>query len=315
MVEYGTIFSAVLPVFLIIAIGWLMRACGWFSAQGEKDLMKLLIYVLYPCLIFKFILGNELLKDGKVVAEAIGLGYGIIVLGILFVAWIAPLMGIRERRERGTFAFGCSVYNFGYIAIPLASVLFDNDVVGVLLVVNVGIELAIWTVGIGALSGKFSRDSLKKALSPPVLAVLIGLPTNWLGGTELIPGAIITLIEMLAACSIPVGVFIIGVAFCELAQESGARWRPNAIAGGIFLRLILLPAIMIGMAVLVPFSSAIKDVLILHAAMPTGVFAVVLVKHYGGAGNLAFQVAAATNLISLFTIPLWVQLGLSIVAP
>ncbi|MEM9316111.1 MAG: AEC family transporter [Pseudomonadota bacterium] len=176
------------------------------------------------------------------------------------------------------------------------------------------VELAIWSVGISALSGRFSKQNLKKAFSPPVLAVFIGLPLNWLGGETLIPDALMSLIELLAACSIPIGVFIIGVAFCDLAQESGFRPSTKAIGGGIFLRLILLPAIMLGMAVVLPFSPAIKQVLIIHAAMPAGIFSVVLVKHYGGAGNLAFQVAAATNLISLFTIPLWVQLGLSIVS-
>ena len=163
-----------------------------------------------------------------------------------------------------------------------------------LLVVNVGVDLAIWTVGVTMVSGRFSRQNLKKAFSPPAVAVLIGLPLNYLGGRELLPDAVLSLIDMLAVCAIPIGIFIIGVAFCELARESGAKLRLNVVAGSVLMRHLLLPALMLGAAWLIPFSPAVRDVILVHAAMPCGVFPVVLAKHYGGAGNLAFQAVATS---------------------
>lgn len=313
MVDAGLIFTAVVPVFLLIGLGWLMRWRGWFSAQGEKDVMRLVIYVLFPCLIFRFVLGNDLLRDVNIVAEAVLCGFGFITAGALLVALLAPLLGIRERRERGTFAFVTAVYNFGYIAIPVATILpFDKQTIGVLLVVNVGIDFAIWSVGVVMVSGKFTLQSLRRAFSPPVIATIIALPVNYFGYHVHVPGAVTELINMLAACAIPIGIFIIGVAFCELAREQGARLRPNVAIGAVLFRHGLLPALMLGAAWLLPFSPAVKNVIIVHAAMPCGIFPVVLAKHFGGAGNLAFQAVAASSAVGFVTIPLWVQVGFSI---
>ncbi len=309
MAGYGTIFSAVLPVFLLVGMGWIMRARGWFTAQSEKDVMRLVVYVLYPCLIFRFVLGNEQLRETSVVIEAVATGYLFVALSAFLVAALAPVFGIRGARDRGSFAFVTAVYNFGYIAIPVAALSFSDETIGVMLVVNVGVDLAIWSVGVAMVSGRFSRQSLKRALSPPAVAVMIGLPLNYLGGRDLLPDAALSLIDMLAACAIPIGIFIIGVAFCELARESGAKFRLNVAAGAVLMRQGLLPALMLGAALVIPFSPAVRDVILVHAAMPCGVFPVVLAKHYGGSGNLAFQAVAASCLTGMLTIPLWVKLG------
>ncbi|QYY35912.1 AEC family transporter [Ruficoccus sp. ZRK36] len=309
MVDYGTIFSAVLPVFLLVGMGWIMRARGWFSARSEKDVMRLVVFVLYPSLIFRFVLGNEELRTGSLVFQAIGIGYLFIAVSALVVAVIAPLFGMRDSRERGTFAFVSAVYNYGYIAIPVAGLLFPPEIIGVLLVVNVGVDLAIWTVGVTIVSGTFNRQNLKKAFSPPAVAVLIGLPLNYMGGRDLLPVTVLNLIDMLAVCAIPIGIFIIGVAFCELARESGAKLRPGAIVGILFTRHLLLPAGMLATVWILPLSPAVRDVVLIHAAMPCGIFPVVLAKHYGGAGNLAFQAVAASSLVGMLTIPLWIKIG------
>lgn len=309
MVGFGTIFSAVLPVFLLVGLGWLLRARGWFSAGSEKDVMRLVVYVLYPCLIFRFLLGNELLREGSIVAEALTTGFLFVTVSALIVAVIAPVFGIREPLDRGSFAFVSAVYNYGYIAIPVAALFFSDETIGVLLVVNVGVDLAIWSVGVSMVAGRFNRQNLKKAFSPPVIAVLVGLPLNFLGGRELLPTALLNLIDMLANCAIPIGIFIIGVAFCELSRESGAKLRPGVVAGVVVTRHALLPALMLGAAWLLPFSPSVRDVILVHAAMPCGIFPVVLAKHYGGSANLAFQAVAASSLVGILTIPLWIKIG------
>jgi predicted permease len=43
--------------------------------------------------------------------------------------------------------------------------------------------------------------------------------------------------------------------------------------------------------------------------MPCAVFPVVLARHYGGNVSVALQVIAATTVVSLFTMPLWIQWG------
>ena len=62
-----------------------------------------------------------------------------------------------------------------------AAALFDKDVVGVLLVHNVGVEAAVWTVGVAILSGESLRRGLKKLLQPMTVALFVALALNFAG--------------------------------------------------------------------------------------------------------------------------------------
>lgn len=309
MVDLYTLISAVLPVFFIICIGWALRHRGWITEQGEKGILRLVVYVLYPCLVLRFILGNDQLREVGVMAEAVSTGFLVIAGGLTVGYFLAPLLGFRIQKDRSTFALVTAVFNFGYMAIPVASVIMDSETIGVLLVVNVGIDLAIWSLGITLLSGKLSRASFKHALSPPVIAVLIGLPLNYFGADAYLPLALRQMIDMLGASALPIGIVIIGASFCESARHVGLRPPANVLAGTLLTRHLLLPASMLALVWLIPFSRPVHETLIIHAAMPAGIFTAVICGHYGGSGRLAFQVASFSSVIGLVTIPLWLRLG------
>ena len=48
--------TAVLPIFIVIASGTLVRKLGWLDIEADRSLMRVVVNLLYPCLIFDFIL-------------------------------------------------------------------------------------------------------------------------------------------------------------------------------------------------------------------------------------------------------------------
>ena len=62
---------------------------------------------------------------------------------------------------------------------------------------------------------------------------------------------------------------------------------------------------------MLPFSTEIKRVLVVQAAMPAGVFPIVLARMYGGDPATAVRIVAGTTLLSLVTIPLWIRWGMA----
>jgi malate permease and related proteins len=47
-----------------------------------------------------------------------------------------------------------------------------------------------------------------------------------------------------------------------------------------------------------------------QAAMPAGILPIVIAKHYGGRPITAVQVVLGSTAIGLFTVPLWLRVGL-----
>ena len=51
--DYFSILSALVPVLLMVAVGFLAHRAGWIAAKAEQGLFRLTINVLVPCLIFE----------------------------------------------------------------------------------------------------------------------------------------------------------------------------------------------------------------------------------------------------------------------
>lgn len=310
MVSFWHIFSAVIPVFGIMLVGWLVRRAGWMDAKGEHTLMRLVVNIFYPLMIFSFIIGNEALRDpGTLFSSALS-GFLMIVIGGAICMKCAPLFGITDPVNRRTFAVTAAVNNYGYIAIPVASLVFDRTVTGVLLAMNVGIEVAIWSWGVLTLSGQFKLSQLRRALSPPVIALLISAPLNLLGWDAYIPAAIIEFAKALGAAAIPVGVLMIGAAIYELTPTLRSTRHWQFALGGSIMRLLVLPLLMLAVIAFIPLPMPLRQVLVIQMAMPCGIFGIVLAKHYGGSQLAATHIVLPSCIFGMVTIPLWVQMGL-----
>ena len=56
------LLAAVLPVFLIMAAGMLLRRQRILTPQGDTAIISLAVSVTYPCFILENIVGNESLR-------------------------------------------------------------------------------------------------------------------------------------------------------------------------------------------------------------------------------------------------------------
>ena len=311
MLSPALIANALLPILGLLGLGWWFRQQGWLDDRAENGLMQLVVRLFYPALIFRHVLGSAALGQPTVLVQALLTGSLAIAGGMLLALLVAPWFGLRDSRGRRTFAVTVGVFNFGYLALPLAEDLYGSETLGVMLAVNAGIEVPIWSLGLLLLSGRLARDSWRRALSPPLLALLVAAPLNLLGGPDLLPPVVLKFLDWAAPCAIPLGLVLTGSTFCALGQQQGRSLlrdlRPAW--GAILLRLGVLPPLMMLVAVSLPLSTEVRQVAFIHAAMPCGIFPVVLARHYGGDAPLGLLVVAATCLGAVVTLPLWLALG------
>jgi len=159
------------------------------------------------------------------------------VAGGFAVAGLAAglLRGSRSA-ERRAFTFTTGLQNFGYFPIPLIAALFpgeaQRETLGVLFVYNTGVEMAIWTVGIVTLTGSWDRRALKRLLNPPLIALLTALALNGAGVSPHLPGWVMTTIDFLGRCAIPLGILVIGSTLYEMLNREAFRAGWGAIAAG-----------------------------------------------------------------------------------
>lgn len=307
----GTILSAALPVFILLGLGYSLRRARVLSAEADASLMKLVIRVFYPCLFLDFIIGNPALKEAQNLITAPLTGFVMTAGGIGLAYGIGRAIGLNRGGGLRTFAFCNGIYNYGYIPIPLVLVLFPGrETAGVLLVHNMGVEIAIWTVGILLLAGRFERGMLRNLINPPLIALVLAIVVNGTGMDNQVPAWTGRLVGMLGACSIPMGILLAGASIADLLNLRAMRELPRVPLASIGVRLGLLPLLFVVAAAFLPgISTELRQVIIVQAAMPAGIFPIVLSRHYGGNAAVAVKVVLATTLACVVSMPLWLRLG------
>lgn len=313
------LLSAVLPVFLLMGTGAMLRRWRILAPEGDSSFIALAVNVTYPCFILENIVGNASLRDPANVWLPMACGAGfMIIAGAL--SWLcAPVFGLRAGAVRRTFALACSIQNYGYLPIPIMRVVFPHgDWNGVLFVYSLGVELVLWTAGVW-LMDPHAKGAARKAFNPVVLSIVVGLGMNLLPWADWMrPGnpaawlltSIQGAVHMLGQMAVPLGLLVVGATLGDLLALPGWHTDWRAGIGGIVMRLVLLPAVMIGLLALLPATMEFRHVIAIQAAMPAAVFPMIIARRYGGDEATAMRVVVVTTLVSLVTIPFAVKLAL-----
>lgn len=313
MNEFFTVFGAVLPIFGLMVVGLGLRTFDWLTEDADNSLLRINVNVLLPCLILDSALGNPALSQIRNLMLAPAFGYATVALGIGLALACGALHGLRERPAARTFAVCVGIYNYSYVPLPLVLLLFDKATTGVLFLVMMGVETALWTLGVWTFTGGSLGTNWRRIVNAPLLAILLALGLNTLGWNSHLPQPLITGVHWLGQCAIPMALILIGAMVADHLHEfhSKSGWR--VIGAAVLLRIGVLPLVFLLVARFLPATLELKRVMVLEAAMPAAVFPIVMARHYGGDPATAMRVVIGTSVVGLATIPLWIRFGMKFV--
>ncbi len=334
--QFGQIVASVLGVFLIISIGAICRSRKWLSREADFSLAKITANVLMPALFLDRILNDPTLESLSTAWVPPLFGFGFTAGGIL-LAWgtaklIGPWFGLTTDLQQRAFAICAGICNYGYIPLPLAQIFYPLAEVDLILH-NVGVDLALWSVGVAIVAGGVpAKDTdhdanrtsenqraktrtgwfqlfLPAITSAPLIAVAVALTLRATHWNEMIPPSMMKSIHLLAGASIPMGLLLSGAIIIDFLRAAKWAGATPVICLAIGFRQLLMPIAMLGIAGVALSQTDMKQVMLLQAAMPSAVFPIVLTRLYHGDTATALRVVLSTSIAGLFLIPLWMSLG------
>jgi malate permease and related proteins len=311
MMSYWQLLALVLPVFAVIGVGVAARRVHWIEGDAETSLIRLAVNVCYPCLIFESVAGNPALRTPGNLWLPPLVGFGVTLLGLRAGLLVAKLIGLHIGSGLRTFALAVGITNYGYLPLPLMAGLWGAESRAVLMVHNVGVEIAIWTVGLLTLSGESLRTGWRRLLGPVSITLALAVACNLSGLTPHLPKILTDTIHSLGLCGIPLGLIMTGVSLASFVDKPRELFDAKVSLAALALRLGALPLAMLALAKFLPCSVELKRVIVVQAAMPTAMVPVILARLYGGHPRTAVQIVLGTTAVGLFTIPLWLRAGLA----
>lgn len=302
MISPGAVIVSVLPVYLLIMGGAVLRKSGVLKSEHDDGIMRVIYNAMFPCYILDKILGQDILRSGGVVAWGMGLGFVLPLLGIAIGWAVGRIVGLQKGTGARTFAISSGIQNFGFTAIPVVQILWGGGAIALLFVHNIGVEVAIWTVGVMIMSGD-RAFTLKRLLNGPVVAVVTGMLLVMFRLDDKVNGPAREAISMIGIGSFPLAILIIGASMADLVASE----RPSLkmIAASIVVRVVLSPLALLAAAKFLPIPVELRQILVVQAAMPAAMSTILIARLYGGRPAIAVQVIIVTTIVSIGSLP-WI---------
>lgn len=306
MISPGNIVASVLPVYLLIVAGAVLRWTGIMSREHDEGVMRVVYTVMLPCFMLDKILGSTVLRSGSVVLGSIAIGFGLILAGIAIGFAVGRVIGLERGTGMRTFALSSGCQNYAFTAAPVVEILWSASALALLFVHNIGVELAMWSVGVMVMSADRGIP-WRKLVNGPVIAVIGGLLLVSLGWDVHFTGSARKAMSMIGIGAFPLAVLITGCTIMDLVAAEKPTWK--IIAGAALVRLVLAPLAFLTAARYLPVAGELRQVLVVQAAMPAGMAPIMLARMYGGRPAIAVQVVIFTTALSLLTLPWIISLG------
>jgi predicted permease len=299
-----TTFGALAPVFLLIALGWLLRARGFPGAAFWPAAERLVYFVLFPALLFLTTATSELAGFGLLPLAA-ALVLALLAIGLLALA-LRPWLAVDHAGL--TSVFQGAIRTNTYVGLGAAGTLYGAaglEVLGiVILVVVTTVNLLSVVVLLHYGRRPAERGELlgSVARNPLILACLLGFLLN-AAGVDL-EGVPRDTLAVLGQASLTLGLLCVGAGL-ELAHLGRARLAAGATC---VLKLLLMPAATALACRLLGVQGLTAEVAVLFTAGPISASSYVLARQLGGDAPLIASLITLTTIAAALTMPLMLAL-------
>lgn len=298
------IFESILPIFLIIVAGHLLRRTSLMDGPGWLGLERLSYWVLYPALLFSTILRADF---SGLRLDAM---FAALLLSVLLMAAAVLLSWPALRRCRAvspaefSSLFQTSLRWNGFIALAVAQKMFppEGSTVVALVMAVIIVPLNIMSVSVVARFGNRGTDwpSVLRATAtnPLIIGVLAAIAMRRLPGGGLYP-PLDEAVRLVSNAAIAMGLISVGAGLrpADVLKPRLSIWFP------VIVKLALLPLLLGSLAFLFGVRGPELVYLVLCGSVPTAMNGYVLARQLGGDAEFYAAITTLQTALAVFTMP------------
>ena len=308
--------NAVLPIILMVALGYTLKRVGFMNGDFAKMANRLVFRILLPAMLF---LNIYKIED----MGSVDLFYVFYVLAALIVIFLValPLCLILSKKaeRRGVLLQAAYRSNYALIGLPLAQSLYGDEgvmIATLLSAVTIPLLNILAVISLSVFKEDHGKVSVKKILleivkNPLILGVLTGLAMIGIRALFVRFGIsfrlssitpLYTVLGYLSSMATPLALLVLGAQF----EFSAIKALKNEIIAGVLLRTVIVPVIGLGVAYVFFFPShfygAHFAAFVAMFATPVAVSSVPMAQEMNSDASLAGQLVVWTTIASAFSV-------------
>lgn len=292
------ILATVIPIFVLLMLGYFAKRSGFLPTEFWPYVEKASYYVLLPALLVL-----NLSQASIAWAETSRLILGIVLVPVLAALLTIPFKALLTLNAADYSSFFQAVVRFStYIGLAISTVFpapaptLGALVLAVMIpVVNILCVLAFAFYVQKQLNLKLLIKSL--VTNPLIVACVLGIILNVLPWK--LPTIMLDVLKQLAQMALPAGLLAVGAGL-NLAALRGLH---ASFFWSTALKLLVIPLVAWGIALLLGLDAVSSSILIMFAALPTAPSAYILARQLGGNAELMAGMITGQTLLALLSLP------------
>ncbi len=298
--------NATVPIFAVMAIGWLLKKTGVIDGHFADVANRLVFKACLPCLVFKDLAGTDIRHNFDL--KYVGFCFFCTLTSILAI-WALAKKILRNKREVGAFVQGAYRSSAAILGIAFIQNIYGTSGMAPLMIIGSVPLYNIFAVIILAFEdgreGERDFSQVRRAFfnilkNPIIIGIFLGLAASFFNFR--LPTMANKTINSLAAVASPLALISIGASF----EGKKALSKAGQTAAASFIKLVLLAAIFLPIAVFCGFRDQKLVAIIIMLASPCTPTSYIMAKNMGGDDVLASSIVVATTLFSSITLTAWI---------
>ncbi len=293
----------VLPLFIIMVIGYCMRRFNLVKEDVVKGCNKLVFKLFLPMSLIKSVMNAD---KSNIKGEVPGLMLyvALATIATFAVAMLIVPRFIKDNRRAAVMVQGIFRSNYAILGIPLTEQLFpqgDGGIAAMIAVIVVPVFNVLAVVTLEIFKDGEKKFDIKRILlgvlkNPLIEACIIGFVILISGIT--LPSFISSTISKLAAVASPLALFTLGASILL------NRFKGNAkeLVVTVLCRLIIVPGVLLTVAYFIGYRGPAFASLMIAFGTPLAVSSFPMSVEMGADSELCAQQVALTTTLSSFTI-------------
>ena len=297
--------NAVIPLFVLCALGALLRKFGRVNDSFTEVADWIVFNVALPVMIF-------LEVASCIISEALDVSLIIFlvisVTACFLAASLLSLVFIKDKTKRGSFIQGSCRSNFAVLGVPLAANMFGDAgraaiafaMPFIILMFNAYSVIVLSVFSNSAehkLSGKSILGIIKNVITNPlIIGALCGVAVM-LSGFEM-PSAADKTLTHLSNLATPLALISLGAGFKFESMKGRAG---HAIVASL-CKTVVLPLLMVTIAALLGFRGPSLGVIFICFGSPAAVSSYIMAKKMRNDHELASQIFLLSTVMCIVTI-------------
>lgn len=294
--------TVVSPMMILMIIGWLCRTKGVITRPAMKEYDRLIFRIFMPLLLFKNIYEIDF-SGGIAYKEMV---FTAVCLLILFALCLdCPRYLTKDPRKYSVLGQAIVRGNYVIFGVVVSEALYGEGNIGMVIMMSMIVVPMVNVFSAILLeagrSGKSSPLKLFLAVlkNPMIIGAIFAFFFKGFGIK--IPHVLWSVIRSIANSTTTISFISLGVGL-DMADAIADR---RLLAWGVFLRMIVLPGVVMPLAVLSGFRGQSLCAMMVTFAAPSAVASYPMAVAMGADGQLAGQLVCATTILSVLTIFLW----------